>query len=45
MNALILDNNNQEVVSREKKDRLQFDRISALATAMGLFRYVHLLKK
>lgn len=28
----------QEVVSRERKDRRDFDQLSALATRMGLYR-------
>ena len=37
---LLRDKEKQEFVSREKKDRLNFEQISALATRMGLYRYL-----
>lgn len=33
------DKSKQELISREKKDRRDFQKIEALATKMGLFRY------
>lgn len=33
----------QEVISREKKDRRDFEHISALATRMGLHWYIKFL--
>lgn len=35
---LLRDSAKQEVISREKKDRRDFDKLSALATSMGLYR-------
>ncbi|PON47342.1 ATP-dependent RNA helicase DHX [Parasponia andersonii] len=37
LTILLRNENEQEVVSREKKDRRDFDQLSALATRMGLF--------
>lgn len=37
---LLRNENEQEVASREKKDRRDFDQLSALATRMGLYRYL-----
>lgn len=37
---LMRSENEQELVSREKKDRRDFDQLSALATRMGLYRYL-----
>ena len=39
---LLRNNDELEVVSREKKDRRDFDQLSALATRMGLHRYFQL---
>ena len=39
LTMLLRNENEQEVVSREKKDRRDFDQLSALATRMGLYRY------
>jgi ATP-dependent RNA helicase DHX36 len=36
---LLQSKNQQEVVSREKKDRRDFEHLSAMATRMGLHRY------
>lgn len=33
------DKDKQELISREKKDRCDIDRIAALASRMGLYRY------
>lgn len=38
LTMLLRNKNDQEVVSREKKDRRDFDQLSALATRMGLYR-------
>lgn len=35
---LLRNREDQEVVSRERKDRRDFDHISAMATRMGLYR-------
>lgn len=40
MTTLLRDNDNQEIVSREKKDRRDYEQIAALASGMGLYRYV-----
>jgi ATP-dependent RNA helicase DHX36 len=37
---LLNDKSKQELISREKKDRRDFDEISVLATRMGLYRCV-----
>ena len=39
LTMLLRNENEQEVVSREKKDRSDFDQLSALAIRMGLYRY------
>lgn len=39
---LLRDKEKQELVSREKRDRHDFEQLSALASGMGLYRY-HLL--
>lgn len=36
---LLNDKSRQEVISREKKDRRDFEQIAALASRMGLHRY------
>lgn len=36
---LLYDKEKQELISREKKDRRDFEQISALASSMGLYRY------
>lgn len=36
---LLRDSVKQEVISREKKDRRDFDKLAALATTLGLYRY------
>lgn len=38
---LLRDKEKQEFVSREKKDRLNFEQISALATRMGLYSHLY----
>lgn len=38
--TLIRDKDKQELVSREKKDRRDFEQIAALASQMGLHRYI-----
>ena len=40
---LLRNKDEQEVVSREKKDRRDFEQLSALATRMGLYRYLNLI--
>lgn len=40
LTMLLSDNKKQELVSREKKDRRDFDNIAALASRMGLYRLV-----
>lgn len=40
---LLRNNDDQELVSREKKDRRDFEQLSALATRMGLHRYFNLI--
>lgn len=37
---LLRDKEKQELISREKKDRHDFEQISALASRMGLYRYL-----
>lgn len=39
LTMLLRNNDELEVVSREKKDRRDFEQLSALATRMGLHRY------
>lgn len=39
MTTLLRDKDNQEIVSREKKDRRDYEQIAALASGMGLYRY------
>lgn len=38
---LLRDSAKQEVISREKKDRRDFDKLSALATSMGLYSHAY----
>lgn len=40
LNMLIRNKHEQERVSREKKDRRDYRQLYALATTMGLYRYV-----
>lgn len=40
LTMLLSDNKKQELVSREKKDRRDFENIAALASRMGLYRLV-----
>jgi ATP-dependent RNA helicase DHX36 len=40
LTMLLNDKSKQEVISREKKDRRDFDDIAVLATRMGLYRCV-----
>lgn len=40
---LLRNENEQEVISREKKDRRDFGHLSALATRMGLHWYIKLV--
>ena len=40
---LLRDKAKQELVTREKKDRRDFDKIAALASRMGLYRYLWFL--
>lgn len=40
LTMLLRDGKKQELVSREKKDRRDFDDIAALASRMGLYRLV-----
>lgn len=40
LTMLMRNEDEQEVVSRERKDRRDFDQLSALATRMGLYRYL-----
>ena len=42
---LLQDKDNQELISREKKDRRDFEDIAVLASRMGLHRYVYIFKK
>lgn len=39
---LLRNKDEREVVSREKKDRRDFEHLSTLATRMGLYRYFKL---
>ncbi|XP_058088650.1 DExH-box ATP-dependent RNA helicase DExH5, mitochondrial-like isoform X2 [Magnolia sinica] len=39
LNVLIRKNDEQEIVSRERKDRRDFDNLAALATKMGLYSH------
>lgn len=39
LSMLLRDSVKQEVISREKKDRRDFDKLAALATSLGLYRY------
>lgn len=39
LKMLLHNQNEQEVVSREKKDRRDFDQIAAMASQLGLYRY------
>lgn len=43
LTMLLRNNDEQEVVSREKKDRRDFEHLSALATRMGLHRYFNVI--
>lgn len=40
LTALLHNNDKQEVLSREKKDRRDYEQIAALASKMGLYRYL-----
>lgn len=40
LNTLLRNKDKQELVSREKKDRRDFEQIAALASRMGLYRYL-----
>lgn len=40
LNSLLRDKDKQELISREKKDRRDFEQIEALASRMGLYRYI-----
>ena len=42
LTTLLRNKDKQEVVSRDKKDRRDFEQIAALASKMGLYRYVQL---
>lgn len=41
---LLRDKDKQELISRDKKDRRDFDDIAFLASKMGLYRYVFSFK-
>ncbi|WCJ33256.1 DExH-box ATP-dependent RNA helicase DExH3 [Euphorbia peplus] len=41
LSVLLRDNEKQELVSREKKDRRDFEQIAALASKMGLYSHVY----
>ncbi|KAF8108374.1 hypothetical protein N665_0109s0002 [Sinapis alba] len=41
LSMLLRDSVKQEVVSREKKDRRDFDKLAALATSMGLYSHAY----
>lgn len=43
LTMLLNDKSKQELISREKKDRRDFDDIAILATRMGLYRFVFIL--
>lgn len=43
LSMLIRKKDEQEVISREKKDRRDFQQISALAARMGLCRFLYIL--
>lgn len=40
LTMLLRDKEKQELVSREKRDRRDFEKIAALASRMGLYRYL-----
>lgn len=40
LNSLLRDKDKQELVSREKKDRRDYEQIASLASSMGLYRYL-----
>lgn len=40
LTMLLRDKEKQELVSREKKDRRDFEKIAASASRMGLYRYL-----
>lgn len=40
LTTLLRDKDKQELVSREKKDRRDYEDIAALASQMGLYRYL-----
>lgn len=42
LNMLLRDKDKQELISREKKDRHDFEQIANVANKMGLYRYVEL---
>ncbi|KAG2261721.1 hypothetical protein Bca52824_068800 [Brassica carinata] len=41
LSALLRDSVKQEVISRDKKDRRDFDKLAALATSMGLYSHAY----
>ncbi|KAH6771511.1 RNA helicase family protein [Perilla frutescens var. hirtella] len=41
LNTLLRDNDKQELISREKKDRRDFEQIAALASRMGLYSHLY----
>lgn len=43
LTMLVRNNDEQEVVSRERKDRRDFEQLSSLATRMGLHRFINYL--
>lgn len=43
LTMLLCDKEKQELVSREKKDRRDFEQIAVLASKMGLYRYFCIL--
>lgn len=44
LTTLLHSNDKQELISREKKDRRDYEQIAELATSMGLHRYYYCLK-
>ena len=42
LSMLLRNGSEQEVVSRERKDRRDYEQLSALAERMGLYRSLHL---
>lgn len=39
LSMLVRNKDEQEIVSREKKDRRDYEQLAAVATRMGLYRY------